>query len=261
MTQDLSDFEKQLGQELRAAAYRRIEARHAKPRARRSFAISAVGMAAITVLALAAFVIDGFRPEPASAHPFKIIRLADETHLEIIDLVRDPRAAEEELKEELGIDIEFVAVPAPPELLHQIGGTISTGSTHPRVVFDETGRSERIILPKVIDGKIIIHFGREAQPGERYLYNITSSICREFWGQTPSESAALIDTLANEVRYDTIDFDYNLNSDVSLNDINAQYRLIDTLFLSGDELLVVYSAHLDALGANRPNCGWSSPEE
>ena len=44
-------------------------------------------------------------------------------------------------------------------------------------------------------------------------------------------------------------------------DINARYRLIDTLFLSGDELLVVYSAHLDALGVTRPNCGWSSPEE
>lgn len=70
-----------------------------------------------------------------------------------------------------------------------------------------------------------------------------------------------IATLASEVRYDTIDFDYNLDADVAPKDINARYRLIDTLFLSGDELLVVYSAHLDTLGVTRPNCGCSSPEE
>ena len=102
---------------------------------------------------------------------------------------------------------------------------------------------------------------KPATAGERYLYNITSPICSELWGRTTSESTGRIATLASEVRYDTIDFRYNLDADVAPKDINARYRLIDTLFLSGDELLVVYSAHLDALGANRPNCGWSRPEE
>ena len=260
MTQDLSDFEQQLGEELRAAAYRRIEASDTRPLAHRWFAVSATGFAAIVVLALAAFVIVDLRPQPASAHPFKIIRLANEIHLEIIDLVRDPRAAEEELKEELGIDIEFVAVPAPPELLNEVRDVISTGTTTATVIFDEAGRSERIILPKEIDGKLIIQYGREALPGERYLYNITSPICRELWGQTPLESLAHIGTLAPDVRYDTIDSGYNYRSDIPPEDINGEYRLIDTLFLSEDELLVVYAAHLDALGANRPNCGWFNPQ-
>ena len=260
MTQDLSDFEQQLGEELRTAAYRRIEARDTRPVAQRWFAVSATGLAAIVVLALAAFVIVDLRPQPASAHPFKIIRLTNEIHLEIIDLVGDPRAAEEELKEELGIDIEFVAVPAPPELLNEVRDVISTGTTTATVIFDEAGRSKRIILPKEIDGKLIIQYGREALLGEQYLYSITSPICRELWGRTPLESLAHIGTLALDVRYDTIDSDYNYRSDIAPTDINPEYRLIDILFLSRDELLVVYAAHLDALGANRPNCGWSNPQ-
>lgn len=260
MTQDISDFERQLGQELRAAAYRRIEARDTRSAANRWFALPATGLAAVVVLALAAFAFVDFQAQPASAHPFKIIRLVNEIHLEIIDLVKDPRAAEEELEEELGIDIEFVAVPAPPELLNEVRGVISTGTTTATVIFDEAGRSERIILPKEIDGKLIIQYGREALPGERYLFNVTSPICRELWGQTPGESLVHIGTLAPDVRYDTIDSGYIYRSDTAPQGINAEHRLIDTLFLSRDELLVVYAAHLDALGANRPNCGWSKPE-
>ena len=151
-------------------------------------------------------------------------------------------------------------MPAPPELLNEVRDVISTGTTAATVIFDEAGRSERIILPKEIDGKLIIQYGREALLGERYLYNITSPICRELWGQTPLESLAHIGTLARDVRFDTVDSDYNYRSDTAPEDINAEYRLIDTLFLSREELLVVYAAHLDALGANRPNCGWSNPQ-
>ncbi|MCQ3807747.1 MAG: hypothetical protein OXB92_11385 [Acidimicrobiaceae bacterium] len=255
MSQDLCDFERQLGEELRAAAYRRIEASDTRPVARRWFRVCATGLAAIVVLALAGFVIVDLRPQPVSAHPFKIIRLTNEIHLEIIDLLEDPRAAEEELKEELGIDIAFVAVPTPPELLNEIRSVISSGTTTAAVVFDEAGRSERIILPKEIDGRLVIQYGREALPGERYLYNVTSPICRELWGRTPRESLAHIGTLAPDIRYDTIDPHYNYRSDMVPEDINPDYRLIDALFLAEDELLVVYSAHLDALGANRPNCG------
>ncbi len=57
MTQDLSDFEQQLGEELRAAAYRRIEARDTRPTAQRWFAVSATATAALVVFAIAAFVI------------------------------------------------------------------------------------------------------------------------------------------------------------------------------------------------------------
>ena len=46
-------------------------------------------------------------------------------------------------------------------------------------------------------------------------------------------------------------------SDVALTDVDPGYRLIDTTYLSQHELLVVYSAHLDALGVERPNCEWS----
>ncbi|MDE0700641.1 MAG: hypothetical protein OXH61_07980 [Acidimicrobiaceae bacterium] len=259
MTHDLSDFEQQLGQELRTAAYRQIEARNTKTAARRLYPIFAGAVATIAVVAMAAFVLAYIRPQPVSAHPFKIVHLEHEIRLEIVDLVKDALAAGQELRRELGIDIEFAAVPAPPELLNEVLGASSSGTTTATVIFDETGRSEQIILPREIDGKLTIQYGREAHLGERYLYTATSPICRDLWAQTPHESTERINALADSVRYDTIDSDYNSRTDVPLRAIDPTYRLIDTLFLSQDELLVVYAAHLEALGANRPNCGWSAP--
>ena len=260
MTQDLSDFERQLGQELRAAAYRRIEARNSKAPANLWLSVSLATTAVVAVIALAAFVLADIRPQPASAHPFKIIHLDNEIQLEIIDVVKEPRAAEQELQEELGIDIEFVTVPAPPELLHEVLGASSTGTTSTKVVFDDAGRSERIILPKTIDGKLTIQYGREAQQGEDYLYLATSPICRDLWGKTPQQTAARLSELANSVRYDTFDSNYDSDSDIDFADIDPAYRLIDIKFQAKDKLLVRYSPHLDALGANRPNCGWSAAQ-
>ncbi len=259
MTHDLSEFEEQLGGELRAAAYRRIEARDSRTPARRLYPILIGALATVAVVAIAAFVLAEIRPRPVVAQPFKIIYLEHEIHLEIVDLVNDPRAAEQELQEELGIDITFEAVPAPPELLNQVSGSFSTGSTNVEVVFDEAGHSKQIILPQQIDGELIIQYGRPALPGERYIYGITSPICTEVWAQTPEESAQRIPQLADTIRYDTFDSDYNYHSEVSFTEIDRDYRLIDTIFLSDNELLVRFAAHLDALGPDRPNCGWSAP--
>ena len=257
MTQDLSDFEEQLGKELRTAAYRRVEARGSRTPARRLYPLLIGALATVAVVAIAAFVLAEIRPRPVAAHPFRIVYLEHGIHLEIVDVVSDPRAAEQELQEELGIDITFEAVPAPPELLNQVSGSFSTGSTNIEVEFDAAGRSKTIILPQQIDGELIIQYGRPALPGERYIYGITSPICREVWAQTPEESAQRILQLADTIRYDTFDSDYNYHSEVPFTEIDPDYRLIDTMFWSDNELLVIYSAHLDALGTERPNCGWS----
>ncbi len=259
MTQDLSDFEEQLGKELRTAAYRRVEARGSRTPARRLYPLLIGALATVAVVAIAAFVLAEIRPRPVAAHPFRIVYLEHEIHLEIVDVVSDPRAAEQELQEELGIDITFEAVPAPPELLNQVSGSFSTGSTNIEVEFDAAGRSKTIILPQQIDGELIIQYGRPALPGERYIYGITSPICREVWAQTPEESAQRILQLADTIRYDTFDSDYNYHSEVPFTEIDPDYRLINTMFWSDNELLVIYGAHLDALGTDRPNCGWSAP--
>ncbi len=257
MTNDLSDFEQQLGQELRAAAYRRLAPSDAQTPFRRAHPIL-LGLLAAVTLVIAAFVITEIQPQPAAAHPFKVIFLEDEIQLEIVNLVENPRTAESELQEELGIDIEFIAVPAPLELLNEVIGAMSTGTTNPRVVVDESSNS-KIVLPQEIDGTLIIQYGREARSGERYLYTVTSSICRELWATTPQESFARLSQLAEFIRYDIIDSNYNYRSEVSLSEINPDYRLIDAIFLSDDELLVAFAAHLDALGNDRPICGWSIP--
>ena len=112
MTHDISDFERQLGRELKAAGYRRLQARNSdlQDRRWRPVALTAA-VAAATLVAVLAFA--GLRPPAATAHPFKIVYLEDEIRLDVIDVVEDPRSAERELQDELGVDVEFVARPAP----------------------------------------------------------------------------------------------------------------------------------------------------
>ena len=43
--------------------------------------------------------------------------------------------------------------------------------------------------------------------------------------------------------------------------IDPHYRLIDIMYLAQNKILVVFSAHLDTLGADRPNCGWPTDQE
>ena len=261
MTYDLSDFEEQLGRELRAAAYRRLEARNSRAQARGVYSILLGAVATVALIATAALVIAELRPQPAAAHPFKIIYLEHETRLEIVDVVNDPRAAEQKLREELGIDVTFEVVPTPPELLNEVSGAFSTGSTNLDILFDDTGRSKTIILPQAIDGQMIVYYGRPALRGERYLFSVPSPECGELWARTPQESVARLNEIADTVRYDTYDTGYNLTSEVPVTEIDPDYRLIDTMFLSDHELLVVFSAHLDALGNDRPNCRGSAPQD
>ena len=252
MTHDLSDFEHQLGLELEAAARRRIQSRGSRRRNRALLTATA----AIAVLAVAALVLSSLRTQPAAAHPFRIVHLDDEIHLQIVDLVEDPHAAERQLRDGLGIDVELVARPAPPELVDQVVGAASTGTTAPLVIFDDAGRSERVVLPRRVDGTLTIHYGSAARPDEHYHANITSPACRELWATTPQQAAARLAELADRIRYDTIDADHRQTSDVAPTQIDPHYRLIDIMYLAQNEILVVFSAHLDALGTDRPNCGW-----
>lgn len=255
MTHDISDFERQLGQELRAAGYRRLQARGSDLQVRRwRPAALTAAVAAATLVAVLAFA--GLRPPAATAHPFKIVYLEDEIRLDVIDVVDDPRSAERELQDELGVEVEYVALSAPPELVDQIVSVSSTGTTNVQPVFGDDGRAERFVLPREIDGQLSIHYGRQAQPGEGYDVTITSPVCHELWAQTPRQ--ARLAELSDNIRYDTVDSDYRHESDVKPDDIDPGYRLVDVMFLSQDQLLVVYAAHLDALGASRPECGWSS---
>lgn len=257
MTQDISDFERQLGRELRAAGYRRLQARSPDLQIRRWRPVAlTAAVAAMTLVAVLAFA--GLRPPAATAHPFKVVYLEDEIRLDVIDVVEDPRSAEQELQDELGVDVAFVALPAPPELVDQVVSVSSTGTTDVQPVFGDDGRAERFVLPREIDGRLSIHYGRQAQPGEDYDVTITSPVCHELWAQAPRQAAARLSELSDSIRYNTVDSDYKHEPDVTPDDIDPGYRLVDIMFLSQDELLVVYAAHLDALGASRPECGWHS---
>ena len=123
--------------------------------------------------------------------PFRVIYLADEVHLEIVDLVRDPSAAERDLHAELGVAVELVALPAPPEMVGRVVGAASTGTTTAYVVYDDAGLSERIVLPQEIDGTLIVQYGRSAGAGERYEVQCDfASLCRTVGDVPPPGSRA-----------------------------------------------------------------------
>ena len=257
MTHDISDFERQLGQELKAAGYRRLQARSSNLQARRwRPAALTAAVAAATLVAVLAFA--GLRPQAATAHLFRVVYLDNEIRLDVIDVVEDPRSAEQQLHDELGVAVEFVAQPAPPELVDQVVAVSSTGTTNVQPVFGDDGRAESFVLPREIDGQLSIHYGRQAHPGEDYAVTVTSPLCHELWAQTPQQTAARLAELSDNIRYNTVDPDYRHEPDVTPDDIDPGYRLVDIMYLSQDQLLVVYAAHLDALGANRPQCRWSS---
>ena len=62
MTQSLSDFEQELGRELRAAAHRRLQGRRSNLPTRRWTPIALTAAAIAAVLVAAAFTYSGFRP-------------------------------------------------------------------------------------------------------------------------------------------------------------------------------------------------------
>ena len=258
MTRSVVDFEQRLGRELQAAAERRIDGHRTGLAAshRKAVALIAVAAVAAAVLSSAVFALLG--SDAAVAGPFRVVHLEHEVHVEIVDVLGDPRAAELQLEDELGISVEFSARPTAPELVGQVVAVAGTGTTTASVDFDDTGRSERIVLPRQIDGELTVYFGRSAQAGERYDATVTSPVCGELWAMTPLEAQERLVGLADQIRYDTIDADYNLTSDVALAEVAPTHHLIDVTYLASDEVLVVYSAHLDALGRERPSCGWSA---
>lgn len=257
MTYDISDFERQLGRELTAAGHRRLQARRSDFRIRRWRPVAlTAAVAAATLVTM--FTIAGLRPPAATAHPFKVVYLEHEIRLDVVDVVKDPRTDEQNLRDELGVDVEFVALAAPGELVDQIVSVSSTGTTNVVPVSGDDGRAETFVLPREIDGQLSIHYGRLAQPGEDYDVTITSPVCLEVWAQNPQQAAPRLAELSDNIRYNTVDSDYRHKSDVTPDDIDPGYRLVDIMFLSEHELLVVYAAHLDAVGTSRPQCGWPS---
>lgn len=262
MSNDLTDFEEKLGEELRMAAYRRLENRASKASIRRPALSGALAAVAVFVLiGLAVLVPTVARPQQAFSSPFEPIILEDEIRLKVVDVIKDPRATEQQLYEELGIVIRFLPEPVPPALVNDvIGGILYDRSTYDFETDDE-GRVKTVILSKEVPGHVTIYYGRAANPGERYIATKTSVICKDFWAQTPQESAQRISKIAETVRYDTMDAAYNYHSGIPFDEIDPNYRLIDISYMSDREVIVIYSAHLDALGRERRNCGWSAEQK
>ena len=261
MSNDLTDFEEKLGEELRMAAYRRLENRASKTSIRRSALRGTLAVAAVFVLiGLAVLVPTVVRPQQAFSSPFEPVILEDEIRLEVVDVIKDPRATEQQLYEELGIVIKFIPEPVPPALVNDVTAGLLYGTTRYEIETDDEGRAKTVILPNEIQGHVTIYYGRAANPGERYTATKTSLICKDFWAQTPQESAQRISKIAETVRYDTMDAAYHYRSGIAFDEIDPNYRLIDISYMSDREVIVVYSAHLDALGPERRNCGWSAEQ-
>lgn len=250
---DLENYQHRLGRELVAAAHRQQQPVGS---ARSRVPNSVILAVAATVIAVALLGLGTLRPQPAAAEVFVITQLEDEVRLDVIDIITDPTEVETQLADELGLEAELMAIPASPDLEGKIVATGSSGDGNViiEVAFDADDAIEQIILPEGFNGDLLIEYGRRAEPDEFYEATTTAPVCGDLWASTPAEAHDQLRQLASEIRYETVDKDNNITTDVPLDRIDPSYLLIDITYLSSDQALVTYAANLDAR-PKHPNCG------
>lgn len=190
---DLEQFKSELGVQLIAAALRRSNGSlpQRAPRGRRMVPVAAAAVVLFAASALAPFL----RPGSADAETFEITASDQFIRLEIVDLIADPKLAEEQLLREAGIESVFVQVPTDAELVGRIVGMGTTGTLEPVISSDEGDFISAIELPAHPDGLLTVMYGRPAEPGESYEANVTHGLCRDLFGQTLDDGLADLRTI------------------------------------------------------------------
>jgi hypothetical protein len=249
---DLIAFRDQLGRELVAAARRRQG--YGRVSGGRWPAIAAAGVVATAALVVTVVLVGGLvRTDPVSADVLAIGVVDTEVQIEVVSIVQDPDRVEAQLWSELGLDAELVAVPVPPELEGSIVAISSEGTVTPELVVGDDRAVDRAVLPRGFTGFLIVEFGRRAEPGEAYEATTTDPICRELWGRSSDQVAATIAASSSSVRYETLDLANNITVDASPGEIPDDFKVVDVVYLSEDQLLVTLAADLDSI-PRHSNC-------
>lgn len=249
-------FQHDLGRELVGAAHRQAAAANEQRRAPSPLKmLPIIGIAAVLLIA-AITVID--LPGPlgtpdAVADTFVITQLDDRIELEVVDIITDPDDVLTQLQDELGLQAEIFAVAADPQLIGQISAIGTTGDIAPQMVFNNNGTVTKVVLPIGFQESLIIQYGRAAEPAEPYIMTVTNPICANYFGQTFTTTGTEINRLADLVRYETIDPDGILTPEAPINDIPANYVLIDIAALSDNSYIVGYAANTTSRPIH-PNC-------
>jgi hypothetical protein len=261
MTGELRQFKEDLRRELVAAAYRQRVARRSTrrvvpfvvPNWRSLSPIAGVAAAGLLVTAAVA-ASSWIRADPAAADVFAIAVIDDRVELAVVDIIVDPAAVTRQLAEELGLRADLVAVPVPEALVGQIVVTGSSGGTvAPEAQPGRDGVIDEIVLPEGFNGTLFIEYGREAEPGETYKAVVTDGSCAELWGLMPVEAGPVIDDLAVNVYYETIDAGNGVTTRVAVTDLDPTYQLADIVYLDGETIVVTYVADIDQQ-PRHPNC-------
>lgn len=254
MTNNLDDFKRELGQELVAAATRRLPA---GKRRQRPFGLAMRPLAAVAgfvVVAMTAVIAIGLaRPEPASAQVFEITRTDGNIVIAVVDIVDDPQEAITQLQLEANIDAEIFALPVPTELVGQIIGIGSSGDIAADTERTADGTISKIVVPENFDGALLIEYGRPAEPDEFYAGSLPDTVCAELWSKTPGETIDRIQEISSVQRFEAVDERNVTNTNVSFESIDPTYRLTRISFLSRDVVIVTYAANVDRQPRHR-NC-------
>ena len=192
---DLERFKEQLGNELLAAARRKGDAAPINYAPSRRKLVPAAAAAACLLVFVAFALVPFFRPTSVDAETFEITTSDQVTHLEIVDLITDPEVSEQQLRREVGIESDFIALPTDAELVGHIVAIGTTSSIQPDMDGDERGFISSIELPAHPDGLLTVMYGRPAEPGESYEANVTHGLCRDLFGQTLDDALADLRTI------------------------------------------------------------------
>ncbi len=231
---DLEQFKNELGDQLVLAARRRNEKAASSPLPRRPRVVPIAATALVLVLgsALSSF----FRSDTANAEVFEITSSDRLIRLEIVDLIGDTDASEEQLRREVGLESDFIAVPTDPALVGRIVALGTTGSVLSNARPGADGYISAIELPSALGGSLTISFGRSALAGERYEATTTHPRCAEFFGQTLDASITGLRTIRPTV---TAVIDTGNGRPVFVDDLNEvpdDNLLVDVQTVSDDSV-------------------------
>lgn len=226
------DFRDELRHELHQAAGRRIADRTAAVERNRTLRAGLLVALLLTLVSFGALSFLG--PDSAAANVFLIARDDGQIRLNVVGLIDNADAAEEQLLAEAGVAATIDAVESPPAL---IGRILTVGSSDGEVSFaiGPTGVSE-IILEEDFEGTLSIEFGSADD-------SLPDTYCAALWGRTAAETLDIVGVSASQVRYQLVGIDLAVREVATAEEVNPEYRLVEiTLIDRGDAAIVLYAA-------------------
>ena len=251
MSDDFEIFERDLRSQLvRAAAAQEDVATPVETARRRPLVLAA---ACVLLVGIIGGLLVATQSREAAAEVFEITRRDGEIVLSVIDVVDDPQSVVDQLSREAELEAEVFAVPVPDDLIGAIIAIGSLGSLEPEFDATTDGTITQIRVPEQGGGPLVIEYGRPAEDGEFYRATSSDPACARLFGKDLADAVEELDRLASSTQFQLNLPDGSARTEVPLDEIPEDARIIEVSFLGPNHLFVeVVTGELPE--PRHPNC-------